>query len=220
MRAGAANPEASQNVEHMFERLHHKPNRRQPVNPLPKTGDNGLSSVPMTATSRPEGSPQHASHPSVRRAQAALEALGATGEVVVLPQSTRTAAEAAAALGCDIGAIANSLVFATHSSATGEGEPVLILTSGAHRVDTELCAMRLGVEALRRADADFVRRHTGQAIGGVAPVGHPAPLRTVVDRWLQRHPQVWAAAGHPHALFATSYDELLRLTNGTPIDVN
>jgi prolyl-tRNA editing enzyme YbaK/EbsC (Cys-tRNA(Pro) deacylase) len=142
-----------------------------------------------------------------------LRSSGATGEPVELTDSARTAAEAAAALGCEVGAIASSLVFAA------DGEPLLVMTSGAHRVDTELVARLLGVQEVRRADADTVRSATGFAIGGVAPVGHPAPLRTLVDIDLARYDVVWAAAGHPHAVFPTSYDELLRLTGGAPAQV-
>lgn len=152
-------------------------------------------------------------HRAVARMRTALVALGATGEVRVLPDSARTAAEAAAALGCEVGAIASSLVFAAGD------QPVLVVTSGAHRVDTARVSAEHGLPPLRRADADFVRRATGQAIGGVAPVGHPAPVRTLVDRWLARHETVWAAAGHPHAVFPTTYDELVRITGGTPTDV-
>ncbi|HET7328363.1 MAG TPA: YbaK/EbsC family protein [Nocardioidaceae bacterium] len=152
-------------------------------------------------------------HPSVARVAADLRASGATGTPRMLPAATRTAAQAAAALDCDVGAIANSLIF------DSDGAAVLILTSGSHRVDTAKCAAEIGATSLRRATPEFVRAHTGQPIGGVAPVGHPAPVRTFVDRWLDRHEQVWAAAGHPHSIFATTYDELLRLTGGQPIDV-
>jgi prolyl-tRNA editing enzyme YbaK/EbsC (Cys-tRNA(Pro) deacylase) len=152
-------------------------------------------------------------HPSIARVRARLEELGATGEIRLLPDSVRTAAAAAAVLGCEVGAIANSLVF------DADGTPVLIMTSGAHRVDTDKCAAEIGMPALRKARPDFVRTHTGQVIGGVSPVGHPAPLRTYVDPWLDRHQQVWAAAGHPNALFCTSYAELLRITEGEPLDV-
>ena len=139
--------------------------------------------------------------------------MGASGEPVQLADSARTAAEAAAALGCEVGAIASSLVFAA------DGEPLLVMTSGAHRVDTGLVAGLLGVQQVRRADADLVRTATGFAIGGVAPVGHPAPLRTLVDTDLAQYDVIWAAAGHPHAVFPTSHDELLRLTGGTPAQV-
>ena len=149
---------------------------------------------------------------SAERVAAVLAAAGAAAPVV-LPDSARTAAEAAAALGCEVGAIANSLVF------VAAGLPLLVLTSGAHRVDTRLVAATLGLPRLDRASPELVRASTGQAIGGVAPVGHPAPLRTCVDRWLARHEVVWAAAGHPHTVFPTSYDELLRLAGGEPVDV-
>jgi prolyl-tRNA editing enzyme YbaK/EbsC (Cys-tRNA(Pro) deacylase) len=152
-------------------------------------------------------------HPSIKRVSARLEELGATGEIRLLPDSVRTAAAAAAVLGCEVGAIANSLLF------DADGTPVLIMTSGAHRVDTDKCAAQIGVPTLRKAKPDFVRTHTGQVIGGVSPVGHPAPLRTYVDPWLDRHQQVWAAAGHPNALFCTSYAELLRITEGEQLDV-
>jgi prolyl-tRNA editing enzyme YbaK/EbsC (Cys-tRNA(Pro) deacylase) len=152
-------------------------------------------------------------HPTVVRVAEILRSLGATGEPVQLQDSTRTAAEAAAALGCDVGAIASGLVFAA------DGEPLLVMTSGAHRVDTPNVAALLGAQKVARADAEMVRSATGYAIGGVAPVGHPAPLRTLVDTWLSRHDVVWAAAGHPHAVFPTTYDELLRITGGTAAEV-
>ena len=100
-----------------------------------------------------------------------------------------------------------------------DGEPLLVLTSGAHRVDEPTVAGLLGVPRITRATPEFVRRHTGQAIGGVAPLGHPEPIGTLVDVELARHEQVWAAAGHPHTVFPTTYDELLRLTGGTPAEV-
>jgi prolyl-tRNA editing enzyme YbaK/EbsC (Cys-tRNA(Pro) deacylase) len=152
-------------------------------------------------------------HPTVERVAALLRAAGAEGEVRELTESGRTAAEAAAALGCDVGAIASSLVF------TAGDEPVLVLTSGAHRVDPIAAGAVLGVPSLGRADPDLVRRATGYAIGGVAPIGHPEPLRTLVDVALAEHPVVWAAAGHPRAVFPTSYAELLRLTGGTAAQV-
>jgi prolyl-tRNA editing enzyme YbaK/EbsC (Cys-tRNA(Pro) deacylase) len=151
-------------------------------------------------------------HPTVVRVAEILRAAGASGVPVQLEDSARTAAEAAAALGCDVGAIASSLVF------TADGEPLLVMTSGAHRVDTELVGQLLGAK-IRRADADVVRTATGYAIGGVAPVGHPAPLRTLVDETLAQYDVVWAAAGHPHAVFPTTFDELVRITGGTPARV-
>jgi prolyl-tRNA editing enzyme YbaK/EbsC (Cys-tRNA(Pro) deacylase) len=142
-----------------------------------------------------------------------LRDLGVEGQVVELPERAATAAAAAAQLGCEIGAIANSLVF------SADGSPLLVMTSGAHRVDTARVAALTGVSAVKRADAASVRAWTGQAIGGVGPVGHPAPIRTLVDTWLEKYDVVWAAAGHPHTVFPTSYAELIRITNGTPADV-
>ncbi|GGO81891.1 YbaK/EbsC family protein [Nonomuraea cavernae] len=145
--------------------------------------------------------------------RSALRERAATGEIVVLPEKAPTAATAAAQLGCDVGAIANSLIF------EADGAPLLVLTSGAHRVDVELVARAAGVQRVRRATPEFVREATGQPIGGVAPVGHPAPVRTLVDNWLAKHEVVWAAGGHPLTVFPTSYDELLRITGGAPVDV-
>lgn len=157
-------------------------------------------------------------HAGITRFRAEHARRAGTGEVVVLPASVHTAALAAEALGCEVGAIANSLVFT--SDLGDHGSPLLILTSGAHRVDTRATAERIGVDRLARADADFVRRHTGQAIGGVSPIGHPAPVPTWIDRWLQRHDVVWAAAGHPAAVYSTTYDELVAMTGATPVDVD
>jgi prolyl-tRNA editing enzyme YbaK/EbsC (Cys-tRNA(Pro) deacylase) len=152
-------------------------------------------------------------HPRVAEVARLLREAGVPGEVHHLPASARTAAAAAAQLDVEVGAIANSLVFDVG------GSPLLVLTSGAHRVDESLVATLLGVPAISRATPEFVRRHTGQAIGGVAPVGHPEPIGTLVDIELARHEQVWAAAGHPHTVFPTTFDELLRLTDGTPAEV-
>jgi prolyl-tRNA editing enzyme YbaK/EbsC (Cys-tRNA(Pro) deacylase) len=152
-------------------------------------------------------------HPRVAEVVRELRAAGVAGEVRELPETARTAAAAAAGLDVDIGAIASSLVFAA------DDQPLLILTSGAHRVDEATVAALLGVPGITRATPEFVRRHTGQAIGGVAPVGHPGPIGTLVDVELARHAEVWAAAGHPHTVFPTTYDELLRLTGGTPAEV-
>jgi prolyl-tRNA editing enzyme YbaK/EbsC (Cys-tRNA(Pro) deacylase) len=152
-------------------------------------------------------------HPTVRRVAAALAAAGASGEVRELAEEARTAALAAAQLGVEVGAIANSLVFAA------DGAPLLVLTSGAHRVDTGRVAALVGVSELRRASPEFVRAATGQAIGGVAPVGHPEPLRTLVDVALEAHEIVWAAGGIPHTVFPTSFAELVRITGGTPAEV-
>lgn len=154
-----------------------------------------------------------AEHPSIAHFRATHAALGGTGEIRILPESAHTAALAAAALGCEVGAIANSLLFA------GDGGPMLILTSGAHRVDVARTAARIGVGTLKRADPAFVRLHTGQVIGGVSPIDHPAPVPTFVDPWLRRHPTIWAAAGHPAAVYATTFDELVRQTHATEISV-
>jgi len=159
--------------------------------------------------------PDHpVSHPSIDHVTAILQSLGATGAVTVLPDQARTAQQAADGLGCEVGAIANSLIFAADDS------PVLVLTSGAHRVDTDKVAATIGVNALKRAAPEFVRTHTGQVIGGVAPVGHPAPIPTYVDRSLQAYDVIWAAAGHAHAVFDTTYAELVRITGAIEIDVN
>jgi len=152
-------------------------------------------------------------HPNTIRVQEALAAAGAAGQVRTLDDSARTAAEAAAALGVEIGQIANSLVF------NADGEPLLVLTSGRHRVDTGKVAALIGVAKVGRADANFVREHTGVAIGGVSPVAHPRPLRALVDTALADYDEVWAAAGHTHAVFPTTFDELLRLTNGMAADI-
>lgn len=152
-------------------------------------------------------------HPSVARVTARLAELGADGAVRLLDGSARTAVQAAEQLGVEPAQIANSLVF------TADGDPVLVLASGGHRVDTAKVAAVLGVGRVDRADPEVVRAATGFAIGGVAPVAHPHPLRTLVDRTLEEYEVVWAAAGHPHAVFPTTHDELLRLTGGTPADV-
>ncbi len=149
----------------------------------------------------------------VARFRAEHVRLGGTGEIVILPDSVHTAVLAAEALGCEPGAIANSLLF------DADGAPVLVLTSGAHRVDTAKVAASIGVARLRRASPEFVREHTGQVIGGVSPIAHPTPVPTYLDPWLARHPVVWAAAGHPAAVFSTTYDELARLTGATVVEV-
>jgi prolyl-tRNA editing enzyme YbaK/EbsC (Cys-tRNA(Pro) deacylase) len=153
-------------------------------------------------------------HPSARHVADVLAEQGAAGAVRELPEPAPTAATAAAQLGCEVGAIANSLIF------NADGSPLLILTSGAHKVDTAFIAAQHGLTAVRRADPEFVRAATGQVIGGVAPVGHPQPIRTLVDTWLDRYDVVWAAAGHQHTVFPTSYKELLTLTGGEPAVVS
>ena len=161
-------------------------------------------------------------HPNVAAVVAALRAGGAdparVERLTVLPDAVATAAAAAAALGVEVGAIANSLVFEVLTDG-GDGEPLLVLTSGAHRVDTGKVAALLGAGRVRRASPEFVRAATGQVIGGVAPVGHPAPLRTLVDRALAGFDEVWAAGGIPHAVFPTTFAELVGVTGGEPADV-
>lgn len=160
-------------------------------------------------------------HPSVLRVRTALTELGASGEVVVLDEHARTAQAAAAQLGVSVGQIANSLIFSVADTDDPDGRrPVLVLTSGAHRVDTAQVAGVLGVERLDRADADFVRTRTGFAIGGVPPVGHASPMQTLVDVALAGHDVIWAAAGHARTVFPTRYDELLRITAGQPVEVD
>ncbi len=129
------------------------------------------------------------------------------------PAGTRTAADAAAAIGCDVAQIVKSLVFAA------DGEPVLVLTSGANRVDVERVADLLGATRVTKADADLVRSATGFAIGGTPPFGHPAPLPTLVDRDLLDHEVVWAAAGTPDSVFPLSPDVVVRRSGGRVADV-
>ena len=164
-------------------------------------------------------------HSAVARVREALAAVHVTTEIVVLDGAARTAAQAAAYLGVLPAQIANSLVFAVTVQGTehpdpgsADPEPLLILTSGAHRVDTSKVADLLELETVDMASADLVRDATGFVIGGVAPVGHVRPVRTLIDVSLARYDTVWAAAGHPHAVFATTYDELLRITGGHPIE--
>jgi prolyl-tRNA editing enzyme YbaK/EbsC (Cys-tRNA(Pro) deacylase) len=158
-------------------------------------------------------------HPNVRAVQDALDAADATdasgrpAQIRMLPVAVHTAAAAAAVLDVQVGQIANSLVF------DADGDPLLVLTSGAHRVDTDRIAATLGVGRVRRATAEFVREHTGQPIGGVAPLGHPKPVRTLVDRALAGYGEIWAAGGVPRAVFPITYAELVRVTDGTPVDV-
>jgi len=144
-----------------------------------------------------------------RLVAAALQAAGVGGQIIVLPDAASTAALAAAALDIEVGAIANSLVF------WSDDEPLLVMTSGAHRVDTKGLAERLGRGAIRRATPEQVLAATGQPIGGVAPTGHPAPLTTIVDEALAAFPEIWAAGGTPHTVFPLTFDELVRLTGGT-----
>jgi prolyl-tRNA editing enzyme YbaK/EbsC (Cys-tRNA(Pro) deacylase) len=156
-------------------------------------------------------------HPNCAAVNEILQAAGVAGRVRLLDEAVTTARAAAEQLGCPVGAIANSLIFETFSKATA-GAPLLIMTSGAHQVDMRKVGEQLGSQ-LRRASPAFVREHTHQPIGGVAPVGHPKPIRTVVDRALAEFDELWAAGGIPHAVFPLTYHELLRLTGGVEADV-
>ncbi|MER7798675.1 YbaK/EbsC family protein [Microbacterium sp. NPDC096154] len=147
-------------------------------------------------------------HPRNVRVAERLQQAGIPGRIVVLPVAAATAAQAAAALGVEVGAIANSLVFWC------DERPLLVMTSGAHRVDTAALAQRLGRGRIARATAEQVLEATGQVIGGVAPTGHPAAIETIVDPALGAYPQVWAAAGTAHTVFPLSFEELVRLTDG------
>lgn len=151
---------------------------------------------------------------AAQRVQDTLSALGCTARVCEMPASTGTAADAAAACGCDQGAIVKSLIFRGASSGLG----ILVLTSGANRVHEARLGRQLG-EKLARADADFVRTATGYAIGGVPPLGHATRLRVVMDRDLQDYPEIWAAAGTPSTVFPTTPQELARLTGAEVLQV-
>ncbi|MEU8818144.1 YbaK/EbsC family protein [Actinoplanes sp. NPDC048796] len=153
-------------------------------------------------------------HPNVIAVQDALDAAGAAdSQVIILDEAVHTAAAAADALCIEVGQIANSLIF------DADGEPLLVLTSGAHRVNTDKVAEGLQIGHLKRATPEFVREHTGQPIGGVAPLGHPKPVRTLIDKSLREYEVIWAAGGVPQAVFPITYDELVRVTAGTPADV-
>jgi prolyl-tRNA editing enzyme YbaK/EbsC (Cys-tRNA(Pro) deacylase) len=144
---------------------------------------------------------------------AELERAGLSTEIREFSVSTRTAKEAADALGCPVGAIANSLVF------LADGNPILVLSSGSHRVATDLVAAAVGAREVRSANADEVRKATGQSIGGVAPLAHPEPLPTYIDAALRRHRTIWASAGTPHAVFRATFTDLQRVTGAIEIAV-
>ena len=148
---------------------------------------------------------------AVKRAAEAIKDNAMSGEIKVLSDSARTAQDAATALGIQVGQIASSIVFKLPS-----GNPLLIVTSGRHRVNTELVANNLGVAQLGRADADYVKSLSGYSVGGVAPIGWiNEPEIILIDKALGEYMEVWAAAGHPHTVFPTSFAELLRVTGGT-----
>ena len=154
-------------------------------------------------------------NPSVIRVTALLKELGCSGEVTMLSDSARTALDAANALGIEVGQVASSIVFKLPS-----GNPLLVITSGRHRVDTDLVAKNLGVEKLHRADADFVKNASGFSIGGVSPVGWVnKPEIILIDQALNDYDVAWAAAGHPHSVYPTSFEELARVTGAMPMVV-
>ena len=151
---------------------------------------------------------------TVIRVADALASFGSTAEIHALSDSARTAEDAASALGIAVGQIASSLIFKL-----SDGKVVLIITSGRHRVDTDLVAKNLGIEKLGRVDADYVKEKSGFSIGGVAPIGWTSPATILIDQALNDYEVVWAAAGHPHAVYPTSYAELLECTGAKPMVV-
>jgi len=154
-------------------------------------------------------------NPSVIRVREFLDSAGITGQIVALSDSARTAAEAAQGLGIEVGQVASSIVFKLPS-----GLALLVITSGRHRVDTNLVAHNLGVEKLHRVDADFVKEASGFSIGGVSPLGWISkPEIILIDEALNDYEVVWAAAGHPHAVYPTTFEELVRVTGAQPMIV-
>ena len=152
---------------------------------------------------------------AVRRFKEAADSLGVKGEINILAETARTAIDAANGLGIEVGQIASSLIFKLPS-----GNPLLIITSGRHRVDTDLVAKALNVDKLDRVDADYVKNNSGFSIGGVSPLGWISkPEIILIDEALNDYDVVWAAAGHPHAVYPTSYAELIRCTNAQPMIV-
>ena len=150
----------------------------------------------------------------VKRVSEALSA-NQMGKVHVLAETARTAQDAAAALNIEVGQIASSLIFRSP-----EGSPILIITSGRHRVDTELVARTLGLTHLDRADANYVKELSGFSVGGVSPIGWTTTIEHIyIDEALNSYDQIWAAAGHPHAVFPTTFDELKRVTSAIPLSV-
>ena len=152
---------------------------------------------------------------AVRRFMDAAQSLGIDGEIKILSDSARTAIDAANSLGIEVGQIASSLIFKLPS-----GNPLLIITSGRHKVDTDLVAQNLNIEKLDRVDADYVKERSGYSIGGVSPLGWISkPEITLIDEALNDYDVVWAAAGHPHAVYPTTYDELIQCTRAQPMIV-
>jgi prolyl-tRNA editing enzyme YbaK/EbsC (Cys-tRNA(Pro) deacylase) len=169
------------------------------------------SAIPSRAADT-AGSPVH-SHAAVSRVRDALRAAGLADTITVMPEATHTAQAAAAALGCDVGEIAKSIIFRAH-----DGRAVLVITSGRNRVDDRKVMRRIGQE-IGKADADFVRAQTGFVIGGVAPVAHAVPPVTLMDEDLLRYSTIWPAAGHPNTMFSISPQELARVTGAEVADI-
>ena len=174
--------------------------------------DSAAGSLPGSPAESADSPVERADSP-VERVRRALVSAGLADTVKTFAEDVPTAAAAAEALGCDVGAIANSLVF------DADGDPLLILASGAARVDTRHVARQLGVGRIRRASADFVLEHTGQRVGGVAPVGHPAPLRTLIDVHLRAFPLLWAGAGDHRSMLSIGYEDLARVTGAEELEV-
>ena len=151
---------------------------------------------------------------SAKKVQEFLVSLGFDGKVVELPGSTRTAVEAAMAIGCDVAQIVKSLVFMRADSK----KPVLVVASGSNRVNEKMIGEYLG-ESIVKASAEFVRQKTGYGIGGVPPVGHANDLVTFIDEDLLKHPEIWAAAGTPHAVFPLTPTNLVELTGGRVVSI-
>jgi prolyl-tRNA editing enzyme YbaK/EbsC (Cys-tRNA(Pro) deacylase) len=152
---------------------------------------------------------------AVKRFKEAADSLGVKGEINILADTARTAIDAANGLGIEVGQIASSLIFRLPS-----GNPLLIITSGRHRVDTDLVAKNLGIAELGRADANYVKEVSGYSVGGVSPIGWiTKPEITLIDQALNDYEVVWAASGHPHAVYPTSFDELVKCTGAQPMVV-
>ena len=152
---------------------------------------------------------------AVKRFKEAADSLGVKGEINILADTARTAIDAANGLGIEVGQIASSLIFKLPS-----GNPLLIITSGRHRVDTDLVAKNLNIPELGRADANYVKEVSGYSVGGVSPIGWiSTPEITLIDEALGDYEVVWAASGHPHAVYPTSYTELIACTGATPMVV-
>jgi len=152
-------------------------------------------------------------HPSVTKFRKACQELGVKGSIVKTKDTARTAEEAAATLGVEVGQIVKSLVF------EADGETVLVLTSGENKVNTNKVAKAFNVSKVSKADADKTREATGYAIGGVPPLAHATKMKILIDETFKKFNEIWAAGGHPHYVFATSFDELVNLSGAIPSDI-